>query len=355
MAAPMRGKLTITTADVARRAGLSKMTVSRVLNGHPHVSAKTRKKVLDIVGEMGFTPNTLAKRFFTGKTQLIGLIMPFEYMFSSFYFKDLFRGVHAALEEQDYELLIHDSMSAKSPAVDKARDLVRGRLVEGLLVAAPMSFDDYPYRLSQEGIPLVVVGETAHAKKVHRVGIPNRAGSADAVGRLVALGHRRIAILTYDGEHMEAGQRARGYQDALQRAGLAQDPRLVGKGRYRRHQAFEETRRLMQESKDITAIFATNADMALGAAEALRSLKLSIPGDVSLVAFDDCPDLEMWNPPISSVRQYPYKVGYEATQMLLELVRAKGPGTPRQQMIGTDFIERDSMAPPRTRRERKTP
>jgi DNA-binding LacI/PurR family transcriptional regulator len=349
----MKKRQTVTTADVARRAGLSKMTVSRVLNDHPYVSEKTRKRVLDIVREMGFTPNTLAKRFFTGQTQLVGLIIPFEHMFSSFYFKDLFRGVHDALEENDYDLLLHDSKSKKTPPLEKAWDMVKGRLVEGLMIAAPMSFDDYPYRLTQEGLPVVVLGETAYPRKVHRVGIPNRASSADAVGRLIDLGHRTIGVLTYDGEHLEGAQRFKGYRDALKKAGIGFDESLVGAGRYARREAFEETRRLMKERPDITAVFAANADMALGVADALRSLDLAVPEDVSVVAFDDCEELEMMDPPCAAVRQYPYKVGFAAGRMLLEMFGSKNVGSPQQILVETDFIGRASMAPPRKKRRRK--
>jgi len=341
----MKKKVTVTTADVARRAGLSKMTVSRVLNDHPYVSAETRTRVMKAVEDLGFTPNTLAKRFFTGKTQLVGLIMPIEYIFSSYYFKDLFRGVMECLEERNYDLLLHDSKSKRITPMDKSRSLVKGRLVDGLLVVAPMNYDEYPAALTDEGIPLVVMGETMNATKVFRVGIPNRKSAADAVTRLIELGHRNIGMLTFDGGHIEAYQRTRGYQDALKKANIAVS--MVGVGHYQRRESYEETMRLLKEHPEITALFAANAEMTMGALDALKELNLKVPEDISVLAFDDCVDFEQVDPPLTAVRQFPYKIGYEAAKMLVEVLDSKTSEKPRQKIIPTEFMERASLAAPR--------
>lgn len=351
----MRRQRTITTADVARRAGLSKMTVSRVLNEHPYVSEQTRKRVLDAVHELGFTPNALAKRFFTGRTQLVALIIPLEYMLSSFYFKGMFQGVLDYLGEHDYDMMLHDSNPRKVPTIEKARELVRGKLAEGLLIAAPMSSDDYPCQLTQEGIPVVVMGETVGSSKVFRVGVPNRRSSADAVRRLTELGHRRIGMLAFGQDHIESQERFKGYEDALRAAGLALDRALVGEGKYRRREGFDAACRLLQEHPDITALFAANAEMAVGALEGLRSLNLQVPRDVSLVAFDDCADLQICDPPVSTVRQLPYQVGFSAARMLLETVLPRKATQPEQLLVETEFIERSSMASPGPGRGSRTP
>ena len=341
-------KPAVTTEDIARRTGLSKMTVSRVLNNHPYVSVETRKKVMDAVKDLGFRPNTLAKRFFTGKTRLVGLIIPIEYMFSSFYFKELFQGVLECAEEKEYDILLHNSTSPRKTPIEKCLDLVQGKLVEGLLVAAPMTYDDYPLRLTHESIALVVLGETSCGDKVNRVIIPNRAGAADAVGRLIKAGHRRIAIATFGPDHVESKERFLGYRDALQSGGIAYDESLVVPAEYNRRDAFKGVRELMKTHPDVTAIFACNADMALGAADALFSLNLSMPTDVSVVAFDDCDEMEDHEPPIAAVRQFPYKLGYAACEMLLKtLATDSRPKKPQSKIIETEFMERLSMGPAR--------
>lgn len=342
-----KGQSAITTKDIAERTGLSKMTVSRVLNNHPYVSEETRRKVMTAVREMGFRPNTLAKRFFTGRTQLIGVVIPLEFMFSSFYFAELFRGVLERAQESGYDILLHNSASPKRPPMEKCLDLVKGKLVEGLLIAAPMSYDDYPCRLSQESIPLVVMGETVNAEKVCRVTIPNRKSSEDAVARLIAKGHRKIAILAYDNDHVESRERVAGYRDALRAAGIEFEPTLLVHAHYNRREAVREVQRLVSERPDVTAIFAANADMALGAADGLRSVGRSIPDDVSLVGFDDCAEMEQYDPPLSTVRQFPTKLGHAACDILLGLLA--GEAKPRKglcRLVETEFMDRDSISSP---------
>jgi LacI family transcriptional regulator len=345
----MKKKVTVTTADVAARAGLSKMTVSRVLNDHPYVSDDTRKRVMKAVNDLGFTPNTMAKRFFTGKTQLIGFILPVEYMFSSYYFKELFRGVMNCFEEKNYDLLLYDSKSKRKAPMQKARELVKGRLVDGLLVVAPMEYDEYPYTLTEEGIPLVVMGEATHADQVNRVGIPNRISSEDAVTRLIMMGHRDIGMLTFDGGHLEGSERMLGYQDALSRAQIPYRQELVGIAHYQRREAYQETMRILRDHPEVTALFAANFEMAIGALDALHELERRVPEDISLMVFDDCEELKHTNPPLSAVRQFPYEVGHTAAEMLLESINSKGNMKPRQHMIETEFIDRKSIMPPQQR------
>ncbi len=323
------------------------MTVSRVLNNHPYVSEDTRKRVLSAVDKLGFRPNTLARRFFTGKTQLIGVVVPFEFMFSSFYFKELFQGICKCFEDIEYDVLLHDSASARITPFEKCEELVKGRLVEGLLVAAPMEHDDYPVKLTADNVPLVVMGETAQGNKVNRVGISNRKSTEIAVRRLTELGHRRIMALIFGKGHVEGQQRAQGYQDALKAAGIAYDEALVGVAGYNRSRAYEVTRQLLTEHPDITAIMATNADMALGAADALREMQLKIPTDVSLISFDDCEEMEQHTPPISAIRQFPSMIGFTAAQLLLDVISGKeGRTGPVQRMVDTEFVDRGSTAPP---------
>lgn len=340
-----KAQAAVTTKDIAERTGLSKMTVSRVLNKHPYVSEETRQKVMEAVHELGFRPNTLAKRFFTGRTQLIGVVIPLEYMFSSFYFAELFQGVLERAEESGYDILLHNSTSRKRSPMDKCLDLVKGKLAEGLLIAAPMSYDDYPYRLSQESVPLVVMGETVNAEKVNRVTIPNRKSSEDTVGRLIKRGHRKIATLTFDKNHVESEERLAGYKDALSAAGLEFDPALVIKAHYNRREAAREVQRLVSERPDVTALFAGNADMALGAANGLRSVGRNIPDDVSLVGFDDCAEMEQYDPPLSTVRQFPTKLGHAACDMLLTILSGGAKSEKGQcKVIDTEFMDRDSIA-----------
>jgi DNA-binding LacI/PurR family transcriptional regulator len=180
----------VTTADIARYTGLSKMTVSRVLNNHPYVSETTRKKIQDAVRELGFRPNTLARRFFTGKTRLIGLIIPLKYMLSSYYFKEVFEGVRECLEQNDYDILLHDSTSQTVTPFDKCLDLVKGRLAEGLLISAPWSMTTTPRSLVKEDVRWWRSAKPP-ARRRRQPGrhSNSRRGAAMAVRELIAAGH----------------------------------------------------------------------------------------------------------------------------------------------------------------------
>ncbi|OQA25647.1 MAG: HTH-type transcriptional regulator AscG [Verrucomicrobia bacterium ADurb.Bin345] len=338
----------VTTKDIAEATGLSKMTVSRVLNKHPYVSADARRRVEQAIRKLGFQPNALAKRFFTGKTRLIGVVIPLEYMFVSLYFRDLFQGVLERAEEAGYDILLHNSTSKKIAPLEKCMNLVKGKLAEGLLLVAPMSFDTYPLKLADEGVPLVVMGESGCGNKVHRVAIPNRSSSYEAVSSLVARGHRKIAALTFDETHVESQERLAGYRDALAHARVAPDEDLVVPAQYDRMIAHKQVQRLMRSRPDVTAIFALNADMAIGAADALRDMGFAIPGQVSLVSFDDNPEMEQGMPPIAAVRQFPHKLGYTACDFLIRLLAgSEKADAPQTLFIETEFVERGSVGPAR--------
>lgn len=336
----------VTMADIAKVTGLSKMTISRVLNNHPYVSAETKAKVEAAVRKLHFQPNILAKRFFTGKTRLIAVVAPIEYMFQSWYFKDLFRGVFDRTEEAGYDVLFHNSASRRRLPADKCLELVRGRLVEGVLVVAPMIHDEYPVELAQQDVPLVVLGESVCGDRVNRVLPPNRSISARMTRYLVERGHRRIALLTFDSTHTESIEREAGYREALNEAGVPLDPTLILPAHYDRTVAYHKIRDLLSQRQDITAIFALNADMAFGAADALRFLKRRIPEDVSLVVFDDGPEVEGWNPPLTAIRQHPFEIGQKACDLLLRLLAQSSTRRLRPQtvIVDAEIVERKSVA-----------
>lgn len=335
---------TVTMADIAKVTGLSKMTISRVLNHHPYVSSETRKKVETAMRKLGFQPNMLAKRFFTGKTQLIVVVAPIAYMFRSWYFKDLFQGVFERAEQAGYDILFHNSASQRRPAKEKCVELVKGRLAEGLLLVAPMIHDSYPAELTRMSVPLVVLGETACGSAVNRVLPPNREMAERMTRYLLDRGHRRIALLAFDDTHVESKERETGYRQAMTRVGFL-DAELIVAARYDRIMAMHETRRLLKNNPDITAVFALNADMAIGAADAISSLGLRIPDDISLVVFDDGPEIEQWTPPLTAIRQKPFDIGYKGCDLLLNLVAQPFPRRlkPQTIVVEAELIERQSV------------
>jgi LacI family transcriptional regulator len=336
----------VTMADIAAATGLSKMTISRVLNNHPYVSRETRSKVEAAIRKLHFQPNILARRFFTGKTHLVVVVAPIEYMFRSWYFKDLFQGVFERTEEAGYDVLFQNSASRRKLPAEKCLEMVKGRLVEGALLVAPMTHDYYPRELTEQDVPLVVLGESVCGPSVNRVLPPNKAVSAQMTRYLLKRGHRRIALLTFDPTHAESNEREVGFREAMAEAGLAVDPMLIVPAQYDRATAFHKVQALFTQRRDVTAVFALNADMGFGAADALRALNLRVPEDVSLVVFDDGPELERWDPPLTAIRQHPFEIGYAGCDLLLRLLSESSPQRRKPQTIIIDaqIMERKSVA-----------
>ncbi len=334
----------MTMADIARTTGLSKMTVSRVLSNHPYVSPETRKKVEAAVRKLGFQPNILAKRFFTGKTQMLSVVAPVQFVFRSRYFENLLQGVFELTEEAGYDVIFHNSASPRWRPEEKCLQVVKGRLVEGLLIIAPMIYDDYPERLARAGIPVVVLGETVCGARVNRVLPPNRAMAAQMTRYLLERGHTRMALLTFDASHVESNEREAGFREAITKAGLAVENELILAVRYDRTAACEAVSALLKRRRDVTAIFALNMDMAFGACDAVKSHGLSIPRDISVVVFDDAPEIERWDPPLTAVRQDAFKIGYEGCHLLLDiLAQSTRRSKPQTVVVPAEIIERASV------------
>lgn len=336
----------VTMADIARATGLSKMTVSRVLNNSPLVHPATRKKVEAAMRRLGFRPNILAQRFFTGRTRLLGVVAPLEYIFRSRYFQELFGGIFRRTEENGYDVLFHNAAMQMRSVEDKCLEMVKGRLVEGLLIIAPMIYDDYPKRLLSNGVPLVVLGETVCGDAVNRAVTPNREIAARMTRYLVDHGHRKIALLTFGRDHVESIERETGFRSVVKKAGIL-DTKLILAAQYDRMLAFREVYELLSSRKDVTAVFALNADMALGAADAIKALGLRIPHDVSLAVFDDSPEIEGYDPPLTAIRQHPFEIGYKGCGLLLDLLANPKRTRPVTIVVEAELVERQSVGAPK--------
>ncbi|HKJ66555.1 MAG TPA: LacI family DNA-binding transcriptional regulator [bacterium] len=326
--------------DVARYAGVSTATVSRVLNSPEKVSAPTRAKVIAAISKLGYRPNRVARRLSGRKdaARMISLIIPdIQNPFYSF----VARGVEDVANQNDCTLILGNA-DGNASKEETYLNVVRAESVDGI-IAPPIdqSKDSIVVRLVQEGIPVVSIDGPLHHVEVDSVYVDNMKGSAEAVQYLIQLGHHRIAILCGPLNYLGFKERFGGYKQAMAANQIPLVERYLKFG-----QSSQEMGRILAEEllaleTPPTAIFTSDNLFTAGAMEAMYSLGLSIPNDVSIIGFDDIPVMRSYNPPLTAVRQSAYNLGNTAAELLFE--RIKHPGRKSEKIIlEPELIVRDS-------------
>ena len=324
----------VTLEMVAAAAGVSPSTVSRILNGTAVVSDDKRAAVDEAIARLGFVPNPVARGLAGGRTLSIGVVT--QAIDSPFYGGAL-RGIEEELGRAGYSPLF---VSGHWNAAHEARciDTLRSRRVDGLIVLDGRMGDTALSALAQS-LPVVVTGRALKAPGLYALHFDNFEGGRLATHHLLSLGHRHIAFITGDPRHGDAKERQRGYRAALEAAGLAFDPALVLPGNYTEDSGRLAVERLLDSRQAFSAIFAANDQMAFGAALALHRRRLHVPGDVSLVGFDDLQTALYSLPPLSTVHHPVYGLGQLAATAMLQLLAGE---TPTAELPAPRFIVRES-------------
>ena len=319
---------------VAREAGVSPSTVSRILNGTAVVSADKKKAVDDAIAKLGFVPNPMARALAGGRTMSIGVVT--QAIDSPFYGVAL-RGIEDVLEPLGYSpLFVSGHWNADAEA--RRLDVLRSRRVDGIIVLTGRLTDDALAACARSQ-PVVVTGRSLAAPNLFSLAFDNFEGGRLATRHLIELGHRHIAFIAGDQDHPDANERLRGYQAALQDAGIAFNPALVVPGEYHEVSGLMAVNRLLEQQQRFTAIFAANDQMAIGAALGLQRRSLRVPEDVSLVGFDDLPTSVYAIPPLSTVHQPAYELGHLAASAMLQLLAGE---VPKVVMPPPNLITRES-------------
>ncbi|MFO1272744.1 MAG: LacI family DNA-binding transcriptional regulator [Rubrivivax sp.] len=310
----------VTLEMVAEQAGVSPSTVSRILNGTAIVSDEKRAAVDEAIARLGYVPNPVARGLAGGRTLSVGVVT--QAIDSPFYGAAL-RGIEAALAPAGYSPLF---MSGHWHAEEEARciEVLRGRRVDGLIVLTGR-LSDSALRAAARALPVVVTGRALKAPNLVALDFDNRLGAREATDHLIALGHRRIAFIGGDPEHPDAVERQRGYQAALEAAGLRADPAIAVNGDFTEGSGLAAVERLLAGRSRFTAIVAANDQMAFGAALALHRHGLRIPQDVSLVGFDDLAGATYMLPPLTTVHHPIAEIGEAAARALLALLAGETP------------------------------
>ncbi len=338
LAATLREEGKVTLEMVAKAAGVSPSTVSRILNGTAVVSDDKRQAVDEAVASLGFVPNPVARGLAGGRTLSVGVVT--QSIDSPFYGGAL-RGIEDELSRAGYSPLF---VSGHWDAAAEARciDVLRSRRVDGIIALTGRSSDAALTRLAQ-ALPVVVTGRDLKAPGLASLNFDDFEGGRLATHHLLQLGHRRIAFVTGDPRHPDAKERQRGYRAALEAAGVAFNPALVVPGSYTEESGRMALERLIDSRESFTAIFAANDQMAFGAALGLHRRRLRVPEDVSLVGFDDLASSLYMIPPLSTVHHPVYELGQIAASAMLLLLAGE---TPSVSLPAPRFIVRESAQGP---------
>ncbi|TJY42821.1 LacI family transcriptional regulator [Cohnella pontilimi] len=314
-----------TIKDLAKAAGVSITTVSRALNGYPDVNEKTRNRIKKLAEELSYRPNAQAQSLVLKKTNTIGVIIS-EIKRSNA--KDAFAfevlcGINDRAGELNYDILLF-STNPKKQLHKSYSDLCRERNVDGAILQGLKTSDPYLAEvINQPDFPCVLIDIPIDGEWVGHVTSDNVAGAREAVAHLAQLGHRKIAMIN---GHMEASvsrERLSGYILGLQEAGIPYDPALVEDGRFSEEGGEAAARGLLQRHPDVTAIFCASDLMALGAMKACEAMGRPIPDSVSLIGYDDISIASYCSPKLTTVRQEKYDLGYQAAQLLIDMLEGR--------------------------------
>ncbi len=305
---------------VAKAAGVSPSTVSRILNGTAAVHEGKQRAVDEAVKRLGFVPNPMARGLAGGRTLSVGVVT--QAIDSPFYGVAL-RGIEEALDAAGYSPLF---VSGHWSAAEEARCIavLRSRRVDGIIVLTGR-LSDSALAGYAKALPVVVTGRTLSAPQLVSLDFDNFEGARLATHHLLALGHRRIAFISGDVAHPDAVDRLRGYRAAVEAAGLRYDPALVISGLFTEESGLLAVNRLLDSRQPFSAIFAANDQMAFGACLGLHRRGLRVPHDVSVVGFDDLPTSRYAVPPLTTVHHPAHEVGRLAANAMLALLRGDMP------------------------------
>ena len=328
-----------TLVEVARLAGVSRSTVSRVINDDPNVGAETRQRVWEAVRESGYQPHAVARSLVTKRTQIIGIVIPelVTALFTDPFFPILLRSATESCNEHRYQLML-SLFSSSADRQEMYERLVGNAYLDGVIVASAALDDPLIPDLLRDGVPFVCVGRHPDAR-VRSVDVDNVGGARMAVDYLIRLGHRRIGALTGRLDTAHGQDRLDGYRQALTTHGIPFSEDLIVEGDFTEGSGMTGVQRLLPA--DPSAVFVASDTMAVGALRALRQGGVEVPRDIALVGFDDIPVASTIEPPLTTVRQPIGRLATLAVETLLDLIEHPGSG-PRRMVLPTQLVIRES-------------
>ena len=307
---------TVTIQDVAKTAGVSVSTVSRVLNGKLDVASETQDRIRSVIDDLGYTTNLAARSMRSFKKNMVGLIMPdIAYPFAV----EVMKGVNRAIAESEFDLIVYTTgdvrKSGRASHEQKYVSLLNNSITDGTIIVAPVTGE-----FSTEA-PIVSIDPLMSDPNYPSVHATNYQGAMEVMNYLMGLGHTRIGFISGRAELESSNRRFMGYRDALEQAGLPVAEELIASGDYTTETGVRCARQLLLLEQPPTAIFASNDQSAMGVFQAAQEMGLRIPEDLSVVGFDNIMESKYMG--LTTVDQFISEMGFVATQMLIKLINGE--------------------------------
>jgi len=340
----------VTSQDVADEAGVSRTTVSLVLNKvqGTQISQETRQRVEDAAERLGYVPDAAARALASRRSQIIGLVLIRDphHRFSDVFVSQILDGLLEVVHRHDMRLLFE----IVEPRHQKQAylQLMRAKHIDGVVLSGPRYDDQALQAFQEDGAPLVLMGMMPDSD-LYSVDIDNRAASLEAVEHLLAIGHKHIACITNaDVYYTASTERLAGYRQALENAGIAYDPVLVRYGDFDSTSGYTQMGNLLDSGENFSAAFVASDEVALGAKAAIRQRGLSIPEDIALMGFDDLPIAAYLDPPMTTIHVPAIEIARQAGEMVIQMLDGEEP-TNKQLILATQLIVRDSCGANKTK------
>ncbi len=328
-----------TIKDVAKKAGVSISTVSRVINDSKPVTNEVKQRVLDVIKETGYVPNPLARSLVTKKSQLIGVIVP---EVTDTFAAEVLNGIEEISKMYDYDILLANTYSEKDLEV-KNINLLRAKQVEGIVMISWDIDKDVVGLLEDSGIPAVYISKTTRDFDIYNVSINNNSAVKDMTNFLLDRGHKKIVLLNTTFQTNLADERLTGYRDAIVGGGLKVNEGFIKSCGPTFDDGYMAVKEMLESKVDVDAIFATSDEVAIGAINACFDLGYKVPEDISVVGFYDIEFSKMCRPKLTTVKQPLYDMGAVAIRMIIKMVKGIEIDEKKVELPYT-ISDRDSVA-----------
>src|SRR5580704_3536107 len=326
-----------TIRDVAREAGVSVATVSRVFNNSGPVHEETRARVREVAGALRYSPNSAARSLITAKSNTLGVLLPDLY---GEFFSEVIRGIDQTAQHNGYHVLVSSSHETQEH-IEGAIRAMRGR-VDGLIVMSPDIDGSTLAANLPDSLPVVLLNCAVDGTSYDAISVDNFGGAYAMVRHLLTTGGTRVAIITGSSRNYDARERLRGYRAALRDAGAEQQEGWEIAGDFTETGGYRAAREIAALSPRPTAVFAANDAMAIGALSAFREVGLRVPEDIAVAGFDDIPMARYMSPPLTSVHVEISELGARAMGVLLAAVHEKNRHERQQLVLPTTLVVRQS-------------